>query len=139
MSTILLVEDEPFILTLMSVTLEPTGHVLLKASGIEEAIQRFEEADANIDLVIADVNLRGASGIRIALELRSLLPNLAIILTSGHTPDMWNPQDVLELNELPSESVAVLQKPFLPATLLQTVSRFVSVPFRIGMALAKAS
>lgn len=139
MSTILLVEDDPFILTLMSVILEPSDHVLLKASGVEEAFERFDEADASIDLVIADVNLPGTSGIRVALELRSLLPNLAIILTSGHTPDLWNPQDVLELNELPFESVAVLQKPFLPATLLRIVSQFVSVPFRTGMALAKAS
>ena len=132
-------EDEPSILALMSEVLESSGHVLLKASGVEEALHRFDEADASIDLVIADVNLPGTSGISIALELRSMLPNLAIVLTSGHTPDMWNQQDLAKLNELPSESVAFLEKPFLPVTLLQTVSRFVSVPFRPGVALAKAA
>ena len=139
MSTILLVEDEPSILALMSEVLESSGHVLLKASGVEEALHRFDEADASIDLVIADVNLPGTSGIRVALELRLLLPNLAIVLISGHTSDMWNPQDVAKLNELPSESVAVLQKPFLPAALLQTVSRFVSIPIKPGMAPAKTA
>jgi len=138
-STILLVEDEPSILALMSEVLESSGHVLLKASGVEEALHRFDEADASIDLVIADVNLPGTSGIRVALELRLLLPNLAIVLISGHTSDMWNPQDVAKLNELPSESVAVLQKPFLPAALLQTVSRFVSIPIKPGMAPAKTA
>jgi two-component system cell cycle sensor histidine kinase/response regulator CckA len=138
-STILLVEDEPAILDLMSVVLEPSGHVILKASTLEEAMKRFDETDGNIDLLIADVNLPGTSGIRVALELRSLLPNLAIVLTSGYTPDMWNATDVIELNELPSESIAVLQKPFLPATLFQLVSRFAGSPLRPGMALAKAS
>jgi len=138
-STILLVEDDPCILALMSEVLESSGHVLLKASAVEQALQKFEEADASIDLVIADVNLPGTSGIRVALELRSLLPNLAIVLTSGYTPDMWDVRDVAELNELPSESVAILQKPFLPATLLQTVSRFVSVPIKPGTALEKTA
>jgi len=138
-STILLVEDDPCILALMSEVLESSGHVLLKASAVEQALQKFEEADASIDLVIADVNLPGTSGIRVALELRSLLPNLAIVLTSGYTPDMWDVRDVAELNELPSESVAILQKPFLPATLLQTVSRFVSAPIKPGTALEKTA
>jgi DNA-binding response OmpR family regulator len=137
--TILLVENEPSILTLMSDILEPSGHVLLKASAVDQAFQKFDEADAGIDLVIADVNVPGTSGIRVALELRSLLPNLGIVLTSGHTPDMWNEEEMAELNELPVGSVAILQKPFLPATLLRTVSRFVSIPFRRGIALAKAA
>jgi CheY-like chemotaxis protein len=138
-SAILLVEDELSILTLMSDVLEPSGHVLLKASAVDQAFQRFDEADASIDLVIADVNLPGTSGIRIALELRSLLPNLAIVLTSGYTPDMWDVRDVAELNQLPFESVAILPKPFLPKTLLKTISRFVTVPLEAGVALAKAS
>jgi CheY-like chemotaxis protein len=138
-STILVVEDDPSVLNLMCVILEPSGYVVLKASTVEEALRRFDEADASVDLLIADVNLPGTSGIRVALELRSLLPNLAIVLTSGFTPDMWNPRDVFELDELPYESVAILQKPFLPVTLLQMVSRFVGSPFRPGMALAKVS
>jgi DNA-binding response OmpR family regulator len=81
--TILLVENEPSILTLMSDILEPSGHVVLKASAVDQAFQKFDQADASIDLVIADVNLPGTSGIRVALELRSLLPNLRIVLTSG--------------------------------------------------------
>lgn len=137
MSTILLVEDEPSILALMSDILEPSGHVLLKASAVEQALQRLGEADANIDLLIADVNLPVTSGIRVALELRSLLPNLAVILTSGYTPDMWNKHDLAELSELPLDSIAVLQKPFLPGALLQTVSQFVSVPLMLGMPMAK--
>jgi CheY-like chemotaxis protein len=139
LSTILLVEDEPSILALMSVILEPSGHTLLKATAVEQALQQFDHAATTIDLVIADVNLPGTSGIRIALELRSMLPNLRIVLTSGYPPDLWNQNDFLELNRLPSDSMAVLQKPFLPATLLQVVSRFVTVPMEPEMTFAKAA
>ena len=139
MSTILIVEDEPSILILMAGILEASGHVVLKASALEEALQQFENVDASIDLLIADVNLPGTSGVRIALELLSSLPNLAVILTSGHTPDMWDQDDLAQLNEVPPESVAILQKPFLPAALLQAASRFVSVPILPGIALERAS
>lgn len=139
MSAILLVDDEAYVLSLMCACLEGSGHVLLKASTAEEAYARFEEADAGIGLLIVDVNLRGTSGIRVALELRSLLPNLAVILTSGYTPDMWDQDDLAALNELTAESIGVLQKPFLPATLLKAVSRFLNVPLRAGVALAKAA
>lgn len=134
----MVVEDDLPVLALISEILESSGHVILKASAASQAFQKFEEVDASVDLVIADVNLPGTSGLRMALEFWSLLPNLSIILTSGHTPDMWNEDEFLELTELPSDCVAVLQKPFLPAALLETVSRFVSVP-RPGFAVARAS
>ena len=137
MCTILLVEDEPSILNLVATTLEISGHVVLKASGCEQAFQQFEEFDASIDLLIADVNLQGTSGIRVALELWSLLPNLAVILTSGYTPDMWDQNDLVELSPLAANSLAVLQKPFLPTTLLQMVSRFVSVSVERGFGIGE--
>lgn len=137
MSNILIVEDEPLILTLMTLILEPLGHNLLKASTVAEAFQHFEETDASIDLLIADVNLAVNSGIRVALEFRSLLPNLRIILTSGHTPDMWPEPEATEIGELPTDSLAVLQKPFRPANLLEVVSRFVEIAALPECALAK--
>jgi two-component system cell cycle sensor histidine kinase/response regulator CckA len=137
LSTILLLEDEPVVMTLMVRVLMPLGHTLLRATNREEAFQRFEEADGSIDLLIADVNLPAISGIRVAVELHSLLPNLRIIFTSGHTPDLW--KDAAELEEVPSESVAVLQKPFLPATLRKAVSRFAAVASEPGLALPMAA
>ena len=48
-------------------------------------------------------------------------------MTSDYPPEMWNEQDAAEFSELPSDSVATLQKPFVPALLLQTVARFVGI------------
>jgi CheY-like chemotaxis protein len=138
MSKILILEDEPSILKLMAVILGPLDHRLLKASTVDEAFQRWE-GDGGIDLLIADVNLPGGSGLRVALNLRSLLPNLKIIVTSGHTPDMWAAQELAELYELPPDSVAVLQKPFVPAALLNAVRQFTETVSQPASALIKAA
>jgi CheY-like chemotaxis protein len=128
MGTILLLEDEPFVAVLIASILKPLGHDILAASTAQEAFRRCKEADSRIDLLIADVNLPVASGIRVALELRSLLPNLRIILSSTYPTDMWNAQHLAELNKLPCDSLAILQKPFLAETLRSMVSRFLTVP-----------
>src|SRR5471030_2580189 len=121
---ILILEDDPSVSFLMRLILQPSGHTLVEAATAEEALQRFEEHEGRVDLLIAAVDLPVSSGIRVGLGLRALHSRLRIIVTSEHATEMWNDQDAAELNELPSDSVAVLQKPFLPATLLDKVDRF---------------
>jgi len=88
-----------------------------------------------VDLLIADVTLPTGSGIHVALEVQFLLPYSKIIIMSGYPPVMWNDQDSAELEELPSDSVITLQKPFLLATLLDSVHRFLGLPISVAPAL----
>jgi CheY-like chemotaxis protein len=88
-----------------------------------------------VDLLIADVTLPGSSGIRAALELRDLLPYLKIVITSGYPSDHWDRLDAAELEELPSDSVEVLQKPFSLITLLDTIHRLIGWPCEMAPAL----
>jgi CheY-like chemotaxis protein len=125
--TILILDDQPMVMSIIRMVLTPLGHTILEATTAEEAFRQFKESDGRIDLLIADVTLPVSSGIRVALELRSLLPYLRIIVTSGYLSNMWNEQDAAELSELPSDSVATLQKPFMPAVLIQMVDRFVGL------------
>lgn len=93
-STILILDDEPAIRRLLRLTLDPIGHVVLEAASAEEAFRRFEEADAGLNLLIADVQLpNGPSGVRVALEFRSLIPILRVILMSGFPPSLWDDHD----------------------------------------------
>src|SRR5438270_4984273 len=112
MKTVLVLEDDASILALISMVIENNGYAVLAATSAREAFDRFEENDAQVDLLIADVTLPESSGIRVALELRSLLPNLKIIIMSGFPSEMWNQQDGADLEEFPSDSVIALQKPF---------------------------
>ena len=48
-------------------------------------------------------------------------PYLKIVITSGYPSDDWDRLDAAELEELPSDSVEVLQKPFSKLFLLRKV------------------
>lgn len=135
MKTVLVLEDDVSILALIRLVVEQKGYKVLEATSAEQAFQRFEENDAHVDLLITDVTLPVSSGIRVALELRALLPYLKIIITSGLPSAMWNDQDGAELDELPSDSVITLQKPFVSATLLDSVHRLIGLPFIAAPAL----
>lgn len=128
MKTVLILEDNVSILALIRLVVEQNGYAVLEATSAQEAFERFEENDAQVDLLIADVTLPVSSGIRVALELRALLPNLRIVLTSGYPKGMWNDQDAAELDELSSDSVITLQKPFVPVALLDSVHRLIGLP-----------
>lgn len=128
MKTVLVLEDNAPILALIRMAVESQGYTVLAATSAQEAFERFEENDAAVDLLITDVKLPESSGIRVALELRSLLPYLKIIVTSGYPRSAWDEQDAAELDELPSDSVVILQKPFVPATLLECIHRLIGLP-----------
>jgi len=77
-----------------------------------------------IDLLIADVT-PPCCGILVAFQLKAWRPDLRTILTSGYPVNMWDEQQAAELSEIPSDSVRVLQKPFLPKDLLRTVDELI--------------
>ena len=135
MKTVLVLEDDRSIMALIRLVVEHNGYTVLEATSAQEAFERFEENDAQVDLLIADVTLPVSSGIHVALELRSLLPYLKIIVTSGYPKSTWDEQDAAELDELPSDSVITLQKPFVPATLLDSIHRLIGLPFIAAPAL----
>ena len=135
MTTILIVDDDPCILALVRLVVEEGSYLVLEANSAHQAFDRFEEADGQIDLLIADVKLPVFSGIRVALELRALLPNLKIIVTSGYPPALWDEQDKSELDQLPTDSVVTLEKPFVPTELMDTIHGLVGLPCKMVPAL----
>jgi CheY-like chemotaxis protein len=135
MKTVLIVDDDPAIVALLHRVVERDGYAVLDATSAEQAFERFEDSDAQVDLLIADVTLGSSSGIRVALELWALLPNLRTIISSGYPQSMWPGQDAAELDEYPSGLVAVLQKPFVPAAMLDTVHRLIGWPCEMAPAL----
>ncbi len=139
MKTVLVLEDDVSLLGLIRLIVAEGRYGLLEATSAEQAFARFEENDAHVDLLIADVTLPESSGIRVALELRALLPNLKIIIMSGFPPAMWDEQDAAELQEYPSDSVVTLQKPFAPAALLGNIQRLIGLPFVAAPALKMAA
>jgi DNA-binding response OmpR family regulator len=79
-STILLVDDEDSIQTLLTFPLERDGYHVLQARDGEEALQRFEEEA--VDLVILDVMLPKLDGLEVCKRLRSQSDVPIIMLTA---------------------------------------------------------
>ena len=126
MTTVLVLEDEPVVMRLARNILK--RHNVIEAASGEEALLRFIDHDHRIDLLIADVTLPRVSGIQVALLLRSRIPKLPVILTSGHPVSSWRTRDADDLERLGPDSVTVLQKPFPAEALRHAVSELLGEP-----------
>jgi signal transduction histidine kinase len=104
--TILLVEDEPAILSVATKTLERLGYRVLAARTPGEAIRLAKERRGRIDLLITDVVMPEMNGRDLARNLQSLYPDIRRLFMSGYTANVIAHQGVLD------PGVHFLQKPF---------------------------
>src|SRR5262245_57503156 len=79
-STILLVDDEESIQTLLTFPLERDGYRVIQARDGEEALRRF--AENSIDLVVLDIMLPRADGLEVCKRLRAESTVPIIMLTA---------------------------------------------------------
>jgi PAS domain S-box-containing protein len=113
--TILVVEDEPAVRQLTRVLLERAGYRVIPAANAHEAIEQFGAAGGEIDLVITDVVMPGASGPALLKYLTERRPNLKVLFMSGYADDA-----VPTLGRLDKDAV-FLQKPFTGERLIKKV------------------
>jgi len=104
--TILLVEDEPSILTVTARMLKRQGYTVLVASTPGEAISLAKAHAGDIQLLITDVIMPEMNGRALANNLLSLYPHLKRLFMSGYTADVIAHHGVLD------EGVHFVQKPF---------------------------
>ena len=79
-STILLVDDEDSIQTLLTYPLQRDGYTVVQARDGEEALRRFD--DEEVDLVVLDVMLPKLDGLEVCKRLRSQSSVPIIMLTA---------------------------------------------------------
>ncbi len=90
MKQILIIDDEPQILSLLKKMLEREGFNVIVASDGKEGMKLFEKIPA--DLVITDIIMPKKEGIEIIMEFKKSNPNIPIIAMSGggrNTPDAY--------------------------------------------------
>lgn len=104
--TVLVVEDEPALLTMTILMLEKIGYQVLAAGTPGEAIGLAEKQTSEIQLLLADVILPEMNGRDLAERLQSRYPNLKNLFMSGYTASVISHRGVLE------EGVNFIQKPF---------------------------
>ncbi len=82
MATILLVEDEKIMRTLMRVALERRGHEVLEAASARRALALARARAEAIDLVVAQMALPKMNGTELARAMRAERPGLRALLVA---------------------------------------------------------
>jgi two-component system, cell cycle sensor histidine kinase and response regulator CckA len=113
--TVLLVEDEEGVRSLIQMVLGRNGYKVIECRNAEEALRAIEGARASIHLLLTDLILPRMSGRELAERVSAARPDIRILYMSGYTDD-----SVLRHGVLDSKS-AFLQKPFSMELLLQKV------------------
>jgi two-component system, cell cycle sensor histidine kinase and response regulator CckA len=104
--TILLVEDEAWLLELGETMLKRLGYKVLIAATPKEAINLELNYLGQIDLLITDVIMPEMNGRELAKELLNVRPNMKSLFMSGYTANVIAHHGVLE------QGVHFIQKPF---------------------------
>jgi CheY-like chemotaxis protein len=80
---ILLVEDDAEVAGLVQEMLERLGYRVIRCANGAEALETVLSAPQDFDLVVTDHMMPDLTGIRLAEELRGVLPGLPIVLVTG--------------------------------------------------------
>jgi len=113
--TVLLVEDEASLRSLVRECLETSGYTVVEARHGGEALEIAEREGLPLHLLMTDVVMPEMSGRELAERLGSRRAQLRVLYMSGYTDDAVIRHGVL------SQQMAFLQKPFTAATLARKV------------------
>jgi len=115
--TILAVDDDESILTLLESVLTTAGYRLLLANGGRRAIELYEAAKDPIDLLLTDVIMPDLTGPVLAERLRAHQPGLQVLFISG-----FHDADLVQ-RFVTAKGFTLLPKPFTVEALLRVVQQ----------------
>ena len=104
--TILVVDDEPQILQVVSRALSAEGYNILTARNGKEAVSLFEKEKASIAIVILDMIMPEMDGENCLKAIRKMDADVGVILTTGFTADEFTIDRMRQLGD------DVIEKPF---------------------------
>jgi DNA-binding NtrC family response regulator len=115
--TILVVDDDRFLLNLCEEALCGYGYKVLPAESGESALEIYRRERENIALVVLDLGMPGMGGEKCLQELCALNRHAKVIIASGYSAQM--------VGEFPDIPVAplFLSKPYRLGELLGTVRK----------------
>src|SRR5262249_33163902 len=116
--TILLVEDEPSLRSVLSGYMRERGYRLYEAGDAQEALELARKHP--IDLLLTDIVMPGISGPELAAEMAAARPQMRVVFMSGYAEHAALQDALLLPNAL------FLEKPFRLSGLIRKVNQALS-------------
>lgn len=113
--TVLVVDDDPQVLAVITRTLRKYGYLALAASGFEQALAQCAQHPASIDVLVTDVIMPGMNGRDLANEVAARRPGVKVLFMSGYTDNVVIHHGVVDSH------VNFISKPFAPEFFAQRV------------------
>jgi two-component system, cell cycle sensor histidine kinase and response regulator CckA len=119
--SILVVEDEESIRTLVATVLQDQGYHVTVAKDGSEALQILQLLKGSCRLVITDVIMPRMKTSAFVEGLRAMRPEAQVLYMSGYAGETLHANGV-------GDDTPFLQKPFLPTTLIGKVEELLQIP-----------
>jgi len=115
--TILMVDDEESVRTVMEDLLSQAGYKVLSAASGAEALELFRMHHEQISLVLLDLIMPEMSGRECSKRLFRLNPEVKIVVCSGYTSEARDKDYTVQ------GAKAFVEKPYEPVSLLDTIRK----------------
>lgn len=115
-ATILVVDDEDTVRSLVRTMLWRAGFTVLEAPGAEEALLVASEHTGSIDLLLSDILMPGTNGYALADALTAAHPESRVLLMSGYRDKVLS-----ESTGRGSSHAPLLRKPFTQYALVSKI------------------
>ena len=115
--TILVVDDQDYVVEVAQAFLERAGHRVVTASGGRAAIEIFREHGHEIDAVLLDLAMPDTSGEEALLEIQRIRSDARVIIATGYTAQAAS-ERLASLGV-----VGFVRKPYEPEEILEQISR----------------
>lgn len=98
--TVLVVDDEPELVALVTRMLEPDGYQIVTATSGGEALEISAFRTRPIDLLLTDLHMPGMTGRELSTALRKTELRLKVAYLTGHVDDLFGTLTQLEPHEV---------------------------------------
>lgn len=115
--SILIVDDEPGVRTVLQLFLQRSGYATLLADGGAQALDLIRGSGRRVSVVLLDLTMPDRSGEDVFRDIRQIAPRLPVIIMSGYNAKAALPPELI------ADLAGLLTKPFEKSELLRLLQQ----------------